>query len=592
MQTRKFFSLALAQALLLAGCATMEAPSGGPEDKLPPRVAGIYPNPNSVNQSQELLVNVQFDEWINSSVPRSAITISPPIEKKLRFEVDGDLLTIRSNAPLDSNTTYTITVASGIKDLHGNAVAKPFQLAFSTGSSIDSLFLKGRVMVTAAMIKQKQYPSVGLFLLGSERATRRYLKKYKDTTNVVPDSLPRLDFEPPLFVTQADSNGWFRLGGLRAGRYRVVAFVDVNGNQRVEPLAEWAGVGENDIVLSTDTKDSLWIALADQDTSLMSLESVTPLGRNRLSTKFSRDIILDSGFTSLKNCRLTKMDSTRLFPVNVYKSPKGADPIFLFNPAPSPDTTYVFSCNEARDSLQRGLNSRLNSFSLTWEKFSGDTLTAAVAATEPVGGSKNIFPDTPIEVVFNKPVVGDSLGKGLVIVMNKDTLPTVVSRLDPTRFEVRAEKPWLTDAKVELLQMYADTTLKPADSTGFRDTVITMKSQNIVRFETIAKLKLASLEGKIPKGDIHTRVRLRSVENGKTVTTSCTMNGNFKLDRLMEGAYVVDYYRVKGGMDSPYAGRLNPLDWGAPWRSPSDTLRLSNGNNTLDSLIQNLPPLP
>jgi len=71
--------------LFLAGCATVEAPSGGPEDKLPPRVAGIYPHPNSVNQSTELLIKVQFDEWISSTVPRSAITISPPIEKKMQF---------------------------------------------------------------------------------------------------------------------------------------------------------------------------------------------------------------------------------------------------------------------------------------------------------------------------------------------------------------------------------------------------------------------------------------------------------------------------------------------------------------------------
>jgi hypothetical protein len=578
--------------LFLAGCATVEAPSGGPEDKLPPRVAGIYPHPNSVNQSTELLIKVQFDEWISSTVPRSAITISPPIEKKMQFEVDGELLTIRSNATLDSNTTYTVTVASGIKDLRGNAVAKPFQLAFSTGSSIDSLALEGRVMVTSAMIKQKQYPSVGLFLLGKERNSRHYLLKYRDTTNTVPDTVPQLAVEPPLFVTQADSNGWFRLGGLRPGRYRVVAFVDVNGNQRVEPIAEWAGVGEKDIVLDTGATDSLWIALADQDTSLLGLESVAQLGKDRMTAKFSRDIILDSNFTQLKNCRLTKSDSTRLYPVMVYRLPKSADPVFRFNPPPAVDSAYVFSCEQARDSLQRGLNSRLNSLMITWEKYSGDTLAPSIVSTEPASGSKNIMQDTPVELDFGKPVSGDSLGDFLAIVMNRDTMPVVVKRIDPIRFEVRGERPWLTDAKVELLQMYADTTLKSADSSGFRDTVFATKSKSLVRFETVAKLKQASLSGKIPKGDSKTRVRLRSVETGKLVTAICTGEGRFTMDPLLEGAYVMDYYRVREGMDVPYAGRLNPLDWGYPWRSPADTLRLSNGVNVLDSLIRNIPSLP
>ena len=35
--------------------------------------------------------------------------------------------------------------------------------------------------------------------------------KYKDTTLTGVDSLPRLSKEPPLFITQADSNGGFLL---------------------------------------------------------------------------------------------------------------------------------------------------------------------------------------------------------------------------------------------------------------------------------------------------------------------------------------------------------------------------------------------
>ena len=44
-----------ALALLIA-CATVVAPSGGPEDKLPPRVSAIYPSPNATNLPTELLV--------------------------------------------------------------------------------------------------------------------------------------------------------------------------------------------------------------------------------------------------------------------------------------------------------------------------------------------------------------------------------------------------------------------------------------------------------------------------------------------------------------------------------------------------------
>ena len=123
----------------LVACATQVAPGGGPEDKLPPRVAAVYPAPNSTNHPNELYVKLEFDEWINASVPRSAVSISPPIEKKMKFEVSGKTLELTSRAELDENTTYTVTFAGGIKDLHGNALATPFQVVFSTGPVIDTL---------------------------------------------------------------------------------------------------------------------------------------------------------------------------------------------------------------------------------------------------------------------------------------------------------------------------------------------------------------------------------------------------------------------------------------------------------------------
>ena len=104
--------------------------------------------------------------------------------------------------------------------------------------------------------------------------TKKYLKKYRDSSLTGLDTIPRLSKEPPLFITQADSNGWFSIGGLHAGRYRVVAFVDANGNRRIEPSVEWAGLYEKDITLTETFKDSIWIALADQDTTLRGVCSV------------------------------------------------------------------------------------------------------------------------------------------------------------------------------------------------------------------------------------------------------------------------------------------------------------------------------
>ena len=108
----------------------------------------------------------------------------------MKFEVSGKTVVLTSRATLDTGTTYTVTFASGIKDLHGNALAKPFNVVFSTGDHIDSLTLSGRVLVNDSMTRKKTYPSIGLFLMGAEREGRRYLEKYRDTATKVLDTLP------------------------------------------------------------------------------------------------------------------------------------------------------------------------------------------------------------------------------------------------------------------------------------------------------------------------------------------------------------------------------------------------------------------
>lgn len=595
---RRFVLAISVLAAFLSDCATSVAPGGGPEDKYPPRVAGVFPAPKSVNTPLELNVHLQFDEWIASSVPRSAVIISPPLEKKLKFEVDGDELFITSKARLDSNTTYTLTIASGLKDLRGNAVAEPFRLTFSTGSVIDSLEVSGRAMVTASMIKKKQYPTVGLFLLGAkERASHHYLEKYRDSTlTVETDSLPQLVKEPPLFSTQTDSLGRFRLEGLKAGRYRVVAFLDVNGNQKIEPSAEWAGVGEFDLKLSPGFVDSLWIPLADQDTTPVSLESVFQKGKSALTAKFSKNLYIDSLFLSPGNCALISADSSRIEPAFVYRSPQSDDIEFYFDSLANRDSSYTFACKWGRDSLGRHLDPRLATLSLDWIKQTGDTLPAKRVLMQPSTGAKNILPKDSIEIVYDKPVKDsllDSLRNVLIAVQNGDTLPVRVFRKDPVRLTVLIGENFLTDAKVELLERYADSTLSSPDSvTGKRDTLVTQKTRVWTKFETVPKLQLSSLSGKIPGGGADTRVRIRKADSEQWTTVPCSADGTFQMDDLTEGKYLMEYFRTKDSQNSPDAGSLFDFQYGMSWRSLADTLVVERGANILGALEKRLPVLP
>ena len=581
-------------AFVLWNCATSVAPGGGPEDKYPPRVAGVYPAPNSTNMPLELNVHLQFDEWIATSVPRSAVMISPPLEKKLKFEVDGDELFVTSKARLDSNTTYTVTIANGLKDLRGNAVTDPFRLTFSTGPIIDSLSVKGQVMVSRAMLQKKQLPTIGLFLVGaSERASHHYLEKYRDSTQTAEaDSVPKLTKEQPLFSTQTDSLGRFHLAGLKAGHYRVVAFVDVNGNQKIETSAELAGVATADLILTPEYSGALWVPLADQDTTPVSLESVTQVSKNALTAKFSKNLFIDSTLLDKENCVLLTADSTRIRPTWIFRAPRSNDMQYVFDSLANADSSYTFRCAYGKDSVGRFLDSRLASLSIDWTEQKGDTLPSKMVATAPSMNAKNVFTKDSIWITYDKPLadsVLDSLRRVLILVQNQDTLPVNVFRKDPVRFAVYGSEAFLTDAKVELLERYADSTLSSPDSvTGNRDTIVTIKTRPWVKFETVPRLQLASLSGKIPGGSTDTRVRIRKADSDQFTTVSCTANGSFQMDDLTEGKYLMEYFRTKDSLNVPYAGKLFHFEHGMPWRALVDTLVIERGANVLNADIEGL----
>ncbi len=586
----KYGALAALFSALLASCATQVAPTGGPEDKLPPRVAGVYPAPNTTNHPNELMVKLEFDEWINASIPRSAVSISPPIDKKLRFEVSGKTLVLSSRAELDTGTTYTITFAGGIKDLHGNALAKPFQVVFSTGAIIDSLTVSGRVLVNQAMARKKEYPSIGLFLLGEERASKHYLEKYRDTTTKEISKDPQLLKEPPLYVTRADSAGHFTLTGLKAGHYRVVAFVDGNGNQKIELSTEQVGLWTGDLNLTAESSDTLWIAVTDMDTTKLELESVTQPFANVLEASFTRNVYFDSAFADTANCHLISPEKKTLYPKLVYLSASTNRPQFYFDPAPKGEVLYKFVCNTAKDSMFRPLDTLRNEVEWEWKKMESDTLPPKVSGVKTNSKAKSLFPDDSLFVYFNKPKL-DSLEQTFYVAINKDTTQVQVTQIDPVRFAVEKTAPWNTDITVNFLMGYMDTTLAAADSNGKRDTVIELKYQRMQKFETVSKLKLAKLRGRIPGANPNAMVRLLSAETNQYYLKHCRADGSFSFEGLVEGAYLMDYYFPEGGKDLPDAGSVEPLRYGSAWRAISDTLKVKNGDNLLDSLVEFVPGL-
>lgn len=253
-----------AAAACLAACARMEPPPGGPEDKVRPFVSAVYPAPGATGVSRQLDARIAFSEWVGPEAARGKVWISPPPPRRLEVEHKGNVLLLRSDAPLDTGTTYVIGVSGGIKDLVGQPLEAPFQMTFSTGASLDS----GRAAGGLAAFSGGPAP-VGTFAAFyplDPSLRRRFGHLAFGGAAALADSAPQPFREPPAYVAPADSQGGFSVEGLRPGNYRLLAFQDQDGDLFPDPALEPMAAGPG-IAVSKAPGLKASLALAPMDTA-------------------------------------------------------------------------------------------------------------------------------------------------------------------------------------------------------------------------------------------------------------------------------------------------------------------------------------
>lgn len=219
--------------LALGSCATVGDISGGQKDLAAPKVIMADPPSGSTHFKSKKIV-LGFDEYFKLNDPLNNISVLPlgpqiqakADKKKLILELDGELL---------ENTTYQITFNNAIKDLNeGNDSLMHY--VFSTGAFIDSLTYRGKV-ADAYSAEPAGDILVGLY---SENDSIQSVK--------------------PRYFAKSNKVGEFDLSHLKAGKYRVYAFRDVNRDLRFQ-TGEKTGFREELLTLDSSYTDSAYILL-------------------------------------------------------------------------------------------------------------------------------------------------------------------------------------------------------------------------------------------------------------------------------------------------------------------------------------------
>lgn len=221
--------------LLCYRCAQVIPLTGGARDTKPPALLSVTPADRSTNVSpHKVKIVFKFDELISAQGATQKLIINPIIPEIPEIEARGKILTLSFDKALDPNTTYFLQFGNSVVDIHESNPYPNLSYLFSTGPTIDSAYITGKVMHA---FTKKPVPDVSVML-------------YRNAA----DSAPLLT--APDYITRSDADGKYFLSAIKSGKYRVIAVADKNKN-RLYDISESLGFLNEMIEITRDTVDLL-----------------------------------------------------------------------------------------------------------------------------------------------------------------------------------------------------------------------------------------------------------------------------------------------------------------------------------------------
>ncbi len=217
-------------------CAHQIAPGGGPLDKTPPASVSSVPPPYALQCKDIKKISIIFSEWIDPATARGAVSFSPKPVGGFVVEVSAKTLMITPASALKPNYTYHVEVGSGLKDIHGVALAGSYRLVFSTGATLDSGKIAGCLGLKTMSSRQRY--RISLFYADS-------VFKPESLFTATPD-----------YITETDSMGAFTFENIRKGQY---ALVGIMGSASLKNASNEGVAPSRELVSSDGSHDPVFL---------------------------------------------------------------------------------------------------------------------------------------------------------------------------------------------------------------------------------------------------------------------------------------------------------------------------------------------
>jgi hypothetical protein len=203
------FVLFVEGMVITPGCANVVPPQGGPKDSVAPILIKVTPADSTRNFSGSR-VNFSFDEYIDVQNIQENLIISPIPRTTPTVDFRLNTISVRLRDSLEPNTTYTINFGNAVRDINEGNIAKELTYTFSTGPYIDSLELKGKVVLA----ETGKVDTTLVAILHTNPGDSAVVK------------------EKPRYVARLDGQGNFTFRNLPPSSFYLYALKDEGGTKR------------------------------------------------------------------------------------------------------------------------------------------------------------------------------------------------------------------------------------------------------------------------------------------------------------------------------------------------------------------------
>lgn len=210
-----------------SGCAQIGAPTGGTRDSIAPVLLRSTPDLRSTNVSGNKITLI-FNEYIEVTDAQNNVLVSPYPKSNPSINYNLKTVTIRLRDTLQPNTTYSINFGNAIKDVNEGNIFENFTYVFSTGNSIDSARLSGKLLLAETGLVDSTI-AVALYRNADDSAVQQ---------------------RRPDYLTRIKGDGIFSFNNLPPDDYKVYALKDADGNKYYNTKTELFAFHDQPITVS------------------------------------------------------------------------------------------------------------------------------------------------------------------------------------------------------------------------------------------------------------------------------------------------------------------------------------------------------